>query len=118
VTSKTARKKTVRIDCDRETAAALAEAIRTYAEAAYPPGGSECAQVAHQALKDTARSIDSAAAAGAAGGLEIPRRQRAMLKTAVDWYLEQPQVALNDVLRLRLQRLFNVVGASQRAERG
>ena len=53
-------------------AAALAEALRSYADAAYPAGGSECAQVARETLRDSAGLIarDAAGPAGAAAALE------------------------------------------------
>jgi hypothetical protein len=99
-------RKTIRIPCDPETARAFAEAIRCYAEAAYPPGGSECAQVAHEALQDSARAIAAAHRVRGVDTIEFPRRQRAMLKAALDWYLEQAEVDLPETVRARLGLLL------------
>ncbi len=84
----------------------FAEAIRRYAEAAYPPGGSECAQVAHEALNDSARAIAQAHQRAPATEIEFPRRQRVMLKAALDWYLDRTGDELPDTIRARLQQLF------------
>lgn len=105
-----AKGKTLRIVCDAETAKAFARAIRSYAEAAYPPGGSECAQVANQALRESARKIDAAARDPDCAEVEIPRRQRVMLKTALEWYVKQPETDLPDTVHARLQRLFSSTG--------
>jgi hypothetical protein len=102
-----APKKTIRLPCDPETARAFADAIRRYAEAAYPTGGSECAQVAHQALTDSARTIAEAHRNTEDGTIEFPRRQRTMLKAALDWYLVQADVDLPDTVRTRLSQLLS-----------
>lgn len=99
-------KRSIRLDCDPETARAFAEAIRRYAEAAYPPGGSECAQVAYQALTDSARTIAAAHGNTGNGTIEFPRRQRVMLKAALDWYLQQAEVDLPETTRSRLSQLL------------
>lgn len=81
----------------------LAEAIRCFAEAAYPPGGSECAQVAREALCNSAAIIADSDATP-----ELSTRQRVMLRQAVQWYCENiasvpddRRAALSDAL-LRL----------------
>lgn len=76
--------KTFNIRCASTQAAQLAEALAVYAHAAYPPGGSECAQVARDALLASARSIAEDAANH--DGAQISRRQRGMIKAAVQWY--------------------------------
>lgn len=78
--------KTFSIRCEAGQAALLAEALAAYAEAAYPRGGSECAQAAREALLGSAGAI----ARDAAGpGAAISRRQRSLLRTAVRWYWEE-----------------------------
>ena len=79
------KKKTVRIACDGPTARKLARAIRAYADAAYPEGASECAQVARAALLDTASSCD----AHELGDLLMRRRQLALLRACVRWYFSE-----------------------------
>jgi len=60
----------------------LVEAIRCFAQAAYPPGGSDCAQVARETLLNTAGGI----AASENGPAQASTRQRVLLRQAVQWY--------------------------------
>lgn len=76
--------KNLEIRCNEQQAQLLATAISAYAEAAYPDGGSECAQVSRETLFTSAKRI--AQEAGSTQGAQISRRQRGMLKAAVDWY--------------------------------
>ena len=76
------QRRSIGIRCDHPTAARLAEATRGYVDAAYPPGGSECAQAARNALLDTARLCE----AHQAGELVLRRRQLALLRSVVHWY--------------------------------
>ena len=76
--------KTFQLRCTSEQAEALALALETFARAAYPPGGSECAQVASETLRDSARLIRENAADAA--GAELRRRQRVLLKSGITWY--------------------------------
>ena len=69
---------------NQDEAQLLAEAINSYALAAYPPGGSECAQVSRETLQESARTIASDAASE--HGAQLRRRQRTQLKAAVKWY--------------------------------
>jgi hypothetical protein len=69
------------VSCDADLATRLGQAIAAYAQAAYPPGGSECSQVARETLLDTA----SLCAAHDGGELALPKRQLALLRAAVDW---------------------------------
>lgn len=78
-------KKTVSLDCDMRLAQALATAVRAYADAAYPPGGSECAQVARAALMDAAAGFEG----HREGPLVVRKRLLPQLKAAVRWYLSQ-----------------------------
>ena len=76
------KRKTVAIACDRETADSLGVAIRAYTQAAYPAGGSECAQVARAALLDAATGCET----HESGDLLLRRRQLALLRACVRWY--------------------------------
>ena len=76
------KQRTVTFDCDHATALRLAEAIRAYAHAAFPPGGSECAQVSREALLDSA----SICAAHEQGLLILRKRQMPQIRAAVRWY--------------------------------
>lgn len=79
------RQRVVEIDLPVGLAAALADAVAAYAHAAFPTGGSECAQVSREALLATAHSC-----AGHAGGpLSLRKRQMAQLRAAVDWYFSE-----------------------------
>jgi len=77
------RSKTVQIRCGAGVAHGLGTAIRTYAHAAYPPGGSACAQVAREALLDVARQCD----AHRGGSLTLRKRMLPQLRAAVRWWL-------------------------------
>jgi hypothetical protein len=79
------KSKTHEFDCDARLATALARAISAYAHAAFPEGGSECAQVSREALLDTARLCQ----AHASGRLAVRRRQLAQLRSAVNWYFTE-----------------------------
>ena len=83
------RKKTVSVDCAAATARQLAQILRTFARAAYPEGGSDCAQVAREALNDAAATCQSH------GGGPLILRQRLLpqLRAALHWYLSEHDVA-------------------------
>ena len=66
----------------------LCAALRQYAEAAYPPGCSECGQVARAALMDAADKLESGFAATGSKA-EVSRRLRAHMKAAVEYFCEQ-----------------------------
>lgn len=87
--------KTLEIHADSALCGQLASALRFYAGAAYPPGGSECGQSAREALLNVAIQLE------AAGGesVQISRRIKPRLKAAIEYYAEQneavdPQVLL------------------------
>ena len=80
-----AKARTVAIHCDADSAAKLAQAIRGYADAAYPAGGSDCSQVSRVTLLDTAKLC----AAHRTGELKLRRRQLALLRTGVRWYFSE-----------------------------
>lgn len=73
----------------------LCAAIRLYAEAAYPPGGSECAQVAHETLLEAAHAIDEQFATS--GRAEVSSRLRGQLNAALDYYADVAGVDGSDI---------------------
>jgi len=77
------RAKTVTLDCDPPLARGLAAAVRAYAHAAYPHGGSACGQVAREALLDTAARCET----HGGGALVLRRRMLPQLRAAVRWCL-------------------------------
>ncbi len=79
------KRKTVFVPCDGPTARTLALAIRAYTAAAYPEGGSECAQATRNALLDAAASCDR----HDGGDLPLRRRQLALLRACVRWYFSE-----------------------------
>lgn len=93
----------LRIECPVALQEVLSIAIREYAEAAYPPGGSECAQVARQALMDAAEKLETDFIANGGEYAEVSRRLRAHLKAAMHYYVEQHQC--ENLLPLLLQLL-------------
>ena len=88
---------------EAEAARQIATSVLAYADAAYPPGGSECAQATHQTLKELAvkisRSHDSA--------INLKKRQLPLIKAAIRWYYSeeaQPQSGIDpESLILQLQ---------------
>lgn len=67
---------------------ALCMALGLYTDAAYPPGGSECGQVARAALLDALAQLETGFASPA-GEAQVSRRLRAHMKAAVSWYCQQ-----------------------------
>ena len=79
------KRRDVSVDCDPASARHLALVIREFAHAAYPPGGSECAQAACQALLEIADRCD----AHGGGELSLRKRHLAQLRSAVAWYFSE-----------------------------
>ena len=77
--------RTLTLCCDGLTSDALAAAIRGFSDAAYPPGGSECAQAARAALLQTAAACE----AHQGGNLMLRKRQLGLLRTSVRWYFSE-----------------------------
>jgi hypothetical protein len=98
----TARKITLR--CDSAVRDIACAAIRDYAHAAYPEGGSECAQVARYTLLELAADID-AGIAEHSETVEISKRPRAMLKAAFEYYFNRMDETLG-VTSTHQRRLF------------
>ena len=79
--------KSVRLVCGPQTCEQLCEALRAYAHAAFPPGGSECAQASRDSLLTLAQRF--AAEQATEGWIEVRTRQRALLRSAVTTYFDQ-----------------------------
>ena len=82
--------KTVAVDCTIATARQLALILRTFAHAAYPDGGSECAQVARETLNAAAAACES----HTGGPLLLRRRLLPQLRAALRWYVSEHDMAL------------------------
>lgn len=95
--------KTFLLRCSPEFGGQLADALEAYAHAAYPPGGSECAQVAHETLLESARTVRTGAATEQ--GAVLRRRQRTHFKAAVNWYFGEEGPG-NEAYRAPLLRLI------------
>jgi hypothetical protein len=75
------------LHCDVAIKDLLCRAIREYAHAAYPEGGSDCAQVARYTLLEAASAIDTAINADQDQAV-ISRRLRTTLKAAIDYHFD------------------------------
>lgn len=81
-------RKKVKLCCDVTVRDILCAAIREYAHAAYPEGGSECAQVARYTLLELAAEIE-AGISGECETVEVSKRPRAMVKAALEYYFNR-----------------------------
>jgi hypothetical protein len=87
------RHREVEFEMTATLAGSLADAVVAYAHAAFPEGGSECAQVSREALLDTAKRCRD----HRGGTLPLRKRQLAQLRAAVDWYFaEAPEASAED----------------------
>ncbi len=80
--------KKLSLHCDVPVRDIVCSAIREYAYAAYPEGGSECAQVARYTLLELADQIHTGIT-DANHVVEISRRPRAMVKAAFEYYFNR-----------------------------
>jgi hypothetical protein len=76
------RQRVVELDLPSDLSDALAKAVTAYAHAAFPEGGSECAQVSREALLDTAKHCRE----HRGGTIGLRKRQLPQLRAAVNWY--------------------------------
>lgn len=86
------------ISLDKEDRQRVFEALVAYANAAYPPGGSECAQASHQALVDLARAV----VLSDKKPLKIKKRQLPMVKAAINWYYSSDSDSDSNTGRVRV----------------
>jgi hypothetical protein len=82
----------IKLGCDVTVKDILCTAIREYAYAAYPEGGSECAQVARYTLLQLAADID-AGITDTNETVEVSKRPRAMVKAALEYYFNRADEA-------------------------
>ena len=78
----------ITLHCDVAVSDIVSMAIREYAHAAYPEGGSECAQVARYTLLELAADIQ-AGITEHSQSVEISRRPRAMVKAAFEYHFNR-----------------------------
>lgn len=78
----------INLSCDVIVKDILCTAIREYAQAAYPEGGSECAQVARYTLLELAADIDAGITANHET-VKVSKRPRAMVKAALEFYFNR-----------------------------
>jgi hypothetical protein len=101
-----AANKSLLIVCPDELRQQLVEALLFYTDAAYPPGGAECGQVARVSLTDTANALQGEPDVDT-GGVEISRRIRAMLKTAINYYVDSFEAAEGSVCSSQRELLLS-----------
>ena len=78
----------ITLHCDVAVRDIVCMAIREYAYAAYPDGGSECVQVARYTLLELAADIE-AGITEHSHSVEISKRPRAMVKAAIEYYFNR-----------------------------
>ena len=83
-----AARKKIKLSCDPDVRDILCTAIREYAHAAYPVGGTECAQVARYTLLELAAEIE-AGITGENESVEVSKRPRAMVRAALEYYFNR-----------------------------
>ena len=94
------------LTCDGAVRDILCGAIRDYACAAYPEGGSDCAQVARYTLLELAGQIE-AGIGSELSTLAISRRPRAMIRAAVQYHYDRVDAQHTDgSLSLHQRALF------------
>lgn len=98
----------LKLQCDTTVRDILCTAIREYAMAAYPPGGSDCAQVSHAALMDLAAEIESGITPENACIL-ISRRPRAMVKAAITYHYDRLDAEQGGVTTQQRELLVSVL---------
>ena len=79
--------KVIQLQCSPNLSSAMAASIRNYVAVQYPPGVSDCALAAREALLTVADNIESVCQTAAS--VELSRRLRTMLKMAVNYYCDQ-----------------------------
>jgi hypothetical protein len=90
--------------CDVAVSDIVCTAIREYAHAAFPEGGSECAQVARYTLLELAADID-AGITEHSQTVQISKRPRAMVKAAFEYYFNRMD-AVQGMTSSRQRQLF------------
>ncbi len=78
--------------CDIPVRDILCAAIHDYAHAAYPEGGSECAQVARYTLLELVAEINAGISEDKLS-VEISKRPKSMVKAALEFYFNRQDEA-------------------------
>lgn len=94
----------ITLHCDVAVSDIVCTAIREYAHAAFPEGGSECAQVARYTLLELAAEID-AGITEHSQTVQISKRPRAMVKAAFEYYFNRMD-AVQGMTSSRQRQLF------------
>jgi len=100
-----AARKKIRLCCDASVRDILCTAIREYAHAAYPVGGTECAQLARYTLLELAAEIE-AGITGENESIEVSKRPRAMVRAALEYYFNRADEARR-LTSIRQRALFD-----------
>lgn len=82
--------KVINLQCSPNLAATMVAAIRGYVAVQYPPGVSDCALAAREALLTVAENIETGCQA--APTVTLSRRLRTMLRIAINFYCDQRAV--------------------------
>jgi len=82
--------KTVTLKCPQHAAMKLGHCLQHYADAAYPPGASECAQASRAALFGAAESILTQSN-NDSESIDISRRLRTNIKAALTYCEQQSE---------------------------
>ena len=80
--------KEIQLQCPVQVVEILSEAILFYTDAAFPSGGSECAQSAREALQNAAHNLRDSYDSNT-GIARMSRRLRSHVNSAIDYYAEQ-----------------------------
>ena len=110
----TARKK-IQLCCDADVRDILCTAIREYAHAAYPVGGTECAQVARYTLLELAAEIE-AGITGENELIEVSKRPRVMVRAALEYYFNRSDET-RDLTSVHQRALFDSLLRGQAVKR-
>jgi hypothetical protein len=110
----TARKK-IQLCCDPDVRDILCTAIREYAHAAYPVGGTECAQVARYTLLELAAEIE-AGITGENELIEVSKRPRVMVRAALEYYFNRSDET-RDLTSVHQRALFDSLLQGQAVKR-
>lgn len=91
------KKRVFKFDGSEGAAEMMALILKHYADVAFPLGGSDCAAASREALQTITNKIMQSEV------VEISRRQRPMLKSAVKWFYTESEYANpNEVMFDRL----------------
>ena len=101
-----ARGKTMTLEASPEHLLELSRALHSYAEAAWPTGGSDCAQASREALTSTADAIAEAQQV-TPGRAEFSRRQKATFRAALEYASEQTELEAKREIYQTLLLKFN-----------